>query len=65
MELARDQARTQMLGAMPEAVVDGTLAILGQPTPAERRVSPDVEQVLGRAPRTFVDWLRRNVAAFR
>ncbi|MER5425511.1 hypothetical protein [Streptosporangium roseum] len=26
---------------------------------------PDVEQVLGRAPRTFADWAQRNPAAFR
>jgi uncharacterized protein YbjT (DUF2867 family) len=65
VELTRDQARAEMLKAMPEPVVDGTLAILGQPTPAEQRISPDVAQVLGRAPRTFQDWLHRNVPAFQ
>ncbi|MFE9291772.1 NmrA family transcriptional regulator, partial [Streptomyces olivaceus] len=29
------------------------------------RVSPDIERVLGRAPRTFADWAARNVDAFR
>jgi uncharacterized protein YbjT (DUF2867 family) len=28
-------------------------------------VSPDVDEVLGRAPRTFADWAARNAAAFR
>jgi hypothetical protein len=28
-------------------------------------VSPAVEQVLGRAPRTFAEWAVRNAAAFR
>jgi uncharacterized protein YbjT (DUF2867 family) len=60
-----DQARAQMLTFMPADVVETTLAVLGAPTPAERRVSPDVEKVLGRAPRTYADWARANVVAFR
>jgi hypothetical protein len=28
-------------------------------------VSPDVEQVLGRPPRTFAQWAARNVSAFK
>ncbi|CUU59079.1 Uncharacterized conserved protein YbjT, contains NAD(P)-binding and DUF2867 domains [Parafrankia irregularis] len=65
IEQSRDEARGLMLGFMPEPVVEGTLAILGDPTPQERRVSPDIELVLGRAPRTFADWIERHVAAFR
>ncbi|WP_406835638.1 NAD(P)H-binding protein [Streptomyces sp. AHU1] len=65
IEQTRDEARAQMLRFMPEPVVETTLAILGDPTPAERRVSPDAERVLGRAPRTFADWARRYVDAFR
>ncbi|WP_405800207.1 NAD(P)H-binding protein [Streptomyces sp. NBC_01506] len=65
IEQTRDEAAAQMLAFMPEPVVETTLAIVGEPTPAERRVSPDVERVLGRAPRTFAEWARRNVAAFR
>ena len=65
VEQTREEARAQMLQFMPEPVVEGTLAILGEPTAAEQRVSPDVEQVLGRAPRTFADWAERNIAAFR
>jgi uncharacterized protein YbjT (DUF2867 family) len=59
------EARAQMVAFMPEPVADGTLAILGAPTPREQRVSPDVERILGRRPRTFADWLDRHVAAFR
>lgn len=59
------EARAQLLGFMPEPVVDGTLAILGEPTPAEQRISPDTERILGRAPRTFADWVRRHLHAFR
>lgn len=54
-----------MLGFMPEPVVETTLAILGEPTPAELRISPDVERILGRAPGAFADWARRHIAAFR
>jgi uncharacterized protein YbjT (DUF2867 family) len=64
-EQTRDEARAQMLQFMPEPVVDTTLDILGEPTPAEQRISPDAEQVLRRAPRTFADWAQNNIAAFR
>lgn len=49
---------------MPAPVADGTLAILGRPTPEESRVSPDVARVLDRPGRSFADWARRNAAAF-
>ncbi|MFD8555669.1 NAD(P)H-binding protein [Streptosporangium canum] len=65
VEQSREEARAQMLQFMPEPVVEGTLAILGEPMPAEQRVSPHVEQILGRPPRTFAEWAARNVAAFR
>ncbi|MEU6968843.1 NAD(P)H-binding protein [Kitasatospora aureofaciens] len=64
-ELARDEARAAMSRSMPAELADDTLDILGSPSPAELRVSPDVERVLGRAPRPFADWAVRNVAAFR
>jgi len=64
-EQTRDEARAQMLRFMPEPVVDTTLDILGEPTPAEQRISPDAEQVLRRAPRTFADWAQNHIAAFR
>ncbi|WP_030170278.1 SDR family oxidoreductase [Spirillospora albida] len=65
VEQSPDQARERMSAFMPADVVETTLAILGSPTPAERRVGPDVEKVLGRAPRAYADWARANVAAFR
>jgi uncharacterized protein YbjT (DUF2867 family) len=64
VEQSRDEARAQMLEFMPEPVVETTLDILGRPTPDEQRVSPDVEQVLGRPAVTFADWARRNTGAF-
>jgi hypothetical protein len=53
VEQSRDEARAKMLQFMPEPGVEGTLDILGDPLPVEQRVSPAVEQILGRAPRPF------------
>ncbi|MFL4910112.1 SDR family oxidoreductase [Streptomyces sp. MMS24-I2-30] len=64
-ELTRDEAKAAMTQSMPAELADDTLDILSSPTPAEQRASPDVQQVLGRAPRPFADWAARNVAAFR
>ncbi|MGX6602110.1 SDR family oxidoreductase [Micromonosporaceae bacterium Da 78-11] len=65
VEQSAQEAREQMLTFMPTEVVEGTLAILGTPTPGEQTVSPDVEHLLGHAPRSFGDWAQRNVAAFQ
>jgi len=65
VEQTRDEAQAQMLRFMPEWAVETTLAALGEPSLTEQQISPTVERVLGRAPRTFADWARRNVAAFR
>jgi uncharacterized protein YbjT (DUF2867 family) len=65
VEQSRAEARNQMMRYMPEPVVAATLDVLGTPSAAEQRVSPDVERLLGRAPGTFAAWAQRNVAAFR
>ncbi|WP_426755351.1 SDR family oxidoreductase [Myxococcus sp. Y35] len=65
VEWSREEARSMMLRFMPEPVADGTLDILGAPTEEERRVSPEVERVLGRPPSPFSAWVERHVAAFR
>ena len=64
-ELTRAEAKAGMTLGMPAELADDTLDILSDPTPAELRISPDVERVLGRAPRAFGEWADRNVAAFR
>ena len=64
VELTPEEARSQMLEFMPQAVVDGTLAILGHPTADEQAVSPHVEEVLGRPARGFGEWARRFAAAY-
>jgi uncharacterized protein YbjT (DUF2867 family) len=65
IEQTRDEARAQLLRFMPEWAVDTTLAVLGEPTAAEQRISPAIERVLGRAPRGFDDWVHDHIAAFR
>jgi uncharacterized protein YbjT (DUF2867 family) len=65
VELSRADAKAAMLGFMPEPIAEGTLDILGEPTEAERRVSPAVADLLGRRPGTFAAWASRNAAAFR
>ncbi|MDX6240144.1 MAG: hypothetical protein QOG10_4964 [Kribbellaceae bacterium] len=65
VEQSRAEAQAQMLQFMPEPVVVATLDILGNPKPGEQRVSHDVERILGRPPRTFAEWVTRNIAAFK
>ncbi|WP_338930862.1 NAD(P)H-binding protein [Streptomyces netropsis] len=64
-DLTHDEAKTAMNQSMPAELAEDTLAILGSPSPAELRLSPDVERALGHAPRPFADWAARNIAAFR
>lgn len=65
VELSREEAHAQMAQFMPAEVIDGTLAVLGVPLPAEQAISPDVESVLGRPARPFGEWVAANLAAFR
>ncbi|MCR6483449.1 NAD(P)H-binding protein [Amycolatopsis sp. OK19-0408] len=61
----RAEALSGLLSFMPREIADSTLDILGAPVPSERRVSPDVERVLGRPPRPFAEWAARNAVAFK
>ncbi|MGW2786431.1 SDR family oxidoreductase [Streptomyces populi] len=64
-ELTRDEAKAMMPRSVPVELADDTLDIISAPNPAELRISPDVERVLGRAPRPFNGWVARNIAVFR
>lgn len=64
-DLTRDEAKASMVHSMPAELADETLDILGSPSPAETRVSPDIQRVLGRAARPFADWVARNIDTFR
>ncbi|GAB3660154.1 NAD(P)H-binding protein [Actinocorallia lasiicapitis] len=65
VEQSPAEARAQMITFMPEPVADATLAVLGEPVPAETRVSPDLEHLLGRSPRSFADWATTAAPSFR
>ncbi|MFD4791100.1 SDR family oxidoreductase [Streptomyces sp. NPDC058459] len=65
VEQTREEAKAVMTRFMPERAVESTLGILGSPSAGLRRVSPDVERLLGRVPRSYAEWAARNVAAFR
>ncbi|MER7944053.1 NAD(P)H-binding protein [Streptomyces sp. NPDC094458] len=65
VELTREAAAAHMSQFMPAGVVEGTLDILGRPLPAEQRVSPDVEKILGRPAAPFAAWAERSLPAFR
>ncbi|WP_330301342.1 SDR family oxidoreductase [Streptomyces sp. NBC_00503] len=64
IELTREAAAAHLSQFMPQDVVHGTLDVLGLPLPAEQRVGPDVEKVLGRPAAPFAAWARRNLPAF-
>ncbi|KPI30887.1 hypothetical protein OV450_1664 [Actinobacteria bacterium OV450] len=64
-DLTRDEAKAAMTHSMPAELAEDTLDILGAPSEAELRVSPVVQDVLGRPARPFADWATRNVGAFR
>ena len=64
-ELTRAEAKAYMTQSMPGELADDTLDIISAPNEAELQISPDVERVLGRAPRSFGEWAVRNVEAFR
>ncbi|MEU5689670.1 NmrA family transcriptional regulator [Streptomyces venezuelae] len=63
-ELTREEAKAGMTQFVPPELADDTLDIIAAPNPAELRISPDVERVLGRAPHSFESWVARNIAAF-
>ncbi|MEU2288994.1 NAD(P)H-binding protein [Streptomyces sp. NPDC013178] len=65
VEQTRSEAKAAMVRFMPEPVVEHTLDILGAPPAGLRRVSPDVELLLGRPPRAFAQWATLNIAAFQ
>ncbi|MGW0119977.1 NAD(P)H-binding protein [Streptomyces sp. NPDC003327] len=64
VEQSAEEARSHLVRFLPADAVDGMLSVLGEPSAEERRVSPDVERVLGRAPLPFSAWAARNAFAF-
>jgi len=50
---------------MPDVVVDGTLGLLGSPTPDERATTTAVQDVLGRPALDFGQWAADHADSFR
>jgi uncharacterized protein YbjT (DUF2867 family) len=65
VELSRAQAAEAWRALLPPTVVETTLDALGAPNEIEKRVSPAVENVLGRPAKPFAAWAARNVDLFR
>jgi uncharacterized protein YbjT (DUF2867 family) len=61
--LSNDEARAEMSAAMPEMYVDAFFSFFVDGTIDESTVLPTVEEVLGRPPRRFEDWVRAHADA--
>jgi uncharacterized protein YbjT (DUF2867 family) len=59
-----DEARAEMHGRMPTEYVDAFFDFYAGHSLDESRVLPTVEQVLGRPPRSFEQWVRAQADAF-
>jgi uncharacterized protein YbjT (DUF2867 family) len=64
VEQTRDEAFAAFSRIWPPEVVEGTLTVMGDPNEVERRVTGEVERLLGRPATSFGDWAKRNAAAF-
>jgi uncharacterized protein YbjT (DUF2867 family) len=60
-----DEARAEMLTQMPVEYVDAFFSFYSDGKLDEATVFPTVEEVAGRPPRTFADWVRVNVGLFQ
>jgi uncharacterized protein YbjT (DUF2867 family) len=58
VEIDRAAARSQM--PLPEALADAALELSASPNAAETEILPAVQEILGRQPRGFADWVRAN-----
>jgi uncharacterized protein YbjT (DUF2867 family) len=63
--LSNQQARAEMSENMPPEYVDAFMSFFVDGAIDESEVLPTVEQVTGRAPGTYRDWVRANAGALR
>jgi uncharacterized protein YbjT (DUF2867 family) len=64
-EITPEQARQVMERHAPPAIVADLLAMMTNVTPDDARVLPTVEEVTGTPARTFGQWARDHIDAFR
>jgi hypothetical protein len=67
VDIGGEQLTQTFVGfGMPQVEATATAELLGQmATGTASRISPDVEALLGRAPRTLAQWTQENAHAFR
>jgi uncharacterized protein YbjT (DUF2867 family) len=63
--LSNDEARAEMLSAMPERYVDAFFSFFVERTVDETTVHPTVQDVLGRPPGSFAAWAARHATLFQ
>ncbi|MEV6949874.1 NAD(P)H-binding protein [Streptomyces sp. NPDC051172] len=63
-EVTPQEGRAVMLRGMPEPVVDMVLGILADALVRPPRVTPGLEELLGRPARTFAEWVADHAADF-
>ncbi|MFI0780302.1 NAD(P)H-binding protein [Streptomyces sp. NPDC021212] len=65
-EIPAEVAREKMVGGFvtPE-IADSLLRVFGALVDRPQTISPEVERITGRPPRTFADWAAENAPAFR
>lgn len=62
--LSNDEARAEMEASMPQEYVDAFFSFYVDGTLDESQVLPTVQEVTGRAPRTFEQWARAHAHEF-
>ncbi|GAA2391469.1 NmrA family NAD(P)-binding protein [Nonomuraea africana] len=66
VELTEDEARARMAAeGQPQELIDFMIDVFGNVPEEPNTVNSVVQDVTGRAPRSFAQWARENVAAFR
>lgn len=65
VELTQEEARQRMLEFLPAVIAEAVLDTIGNAVERDARVVPTVEKVTGHQPRTFEQWVRDNIDAFR
>jgi uncharacterized protein YbjT (DUF2867 family) len=60
-----EEAREEMSGTMPPEYVDAFMRFFADGTLDESHVLPTVEQIIGRAPRTFSQWVAAHAEEIR
>jgi uncharacterized protein YbjT (DUF2867 family) len=63
--LSDAEARVELSGAFPPRFVDAFFGFFAQGEFNDARVVPTVQELTGRAPRTFAAWAHAHAAAFR